>query len=40
MYSKDIISVKKSGRCMTQLAKTTIGPKHIELTADVLEEFL
>ena len=28
----------KSGRCITQLAKMSIDPKFIELTADVLNK--
>ena len=40
VYSKDKASVKTSGRCITQLAKTTIDPKFIELTADVFRKIL
>ena len=37
IYSKDNASAPRSGRCITQLAKVTIDPKFIELTADVFK---
>ena len=37
--SKDNISVHTSGRCITQLAKMSIDPKFVQLTADVFGIF-